>query len=154
MAAQATYDDATLLLRLYELRREEKLRKARDWFATSFNAKSFEEFDKLCPQGSDNNAYFRMVVSYWEMAASFVARGVLHPELFFENSGELLMVWEKARDLLAQARVAMKNPMVGKNTEEVANAFIKWMNENSPEAYPAFQAAVKTMSATQQNPEG
>ena len=78
----ATYDDAQLLLRLYELRREEKMRTARNWFMRNFRAETLEQFQDLCPLGSEENAYYRMVVSYWEMAASFVAMGVLHHELF------------------------------------------------------------------------
>ena len=47
----ATYEDANLLLRLYELRREERLRNARDWFMKNFRASTMEEFQKLCPLG-------------------------------------------------------------------------------------------------------
>src|SRR5579872_3525093 len=86
----ATYEDANLLLRLYDLRREEKLRAARDWFAKNFHAGTMEETQKLCPFGSEENTYFRMVVGYWDMAASFVTAGVLHQELFAQNSRELL----------------------------------------------------------------
>src|SRR5258708_2817486 len=86
----ATYEDANLLLRLYELRREDKLRQARDWFTKKFKVSTLEEFQKLCPQGSEEHAYFRMVTSYWDMAASFVTGGVLHEELFMQNSREIL----------------------------------------------------------------
>jgi hypothetical protein len=75
---RATYEEANLLLRLYELRREERLRKAREWFIKNFHASTMEEFQKLCPLNSEENAFYRMVVSYWDMAASFVAGGVLH----------------------------------------------------------------------------
>ena len=82
----ATYDDANLLLRLYELRREEKLRQARDWFNKNFHANTVDEFLRFCPVGSQENAYYRMVTSYWDMAASFVTNGVLHRDLFVQNS--------------------------------------------------------------------
>src|SRR5690348_2319076 len=95
----ATYEDANLLLRLFEMRREEKLRKARDWFMRNFKARNLEEFQKLCPMGSEENAYFRMITSYWDMAASFVTNGVLHQELFAQNSREMLFVWERIRDV-------------------------------------------------------
>lgn len=140
MGTPATYDDANLILRLYELRREEKLRKAREWFARSFHAATLEELEKLCPRGSEENAYFRMLVGYWDMAASLVAHGVLHKELFFENSGEFLFVWERTRQLLPQIREVSKNPNIGKNTEAVAKAFIEWLNAQAPEAYAAYQA--------------
>ena len=52
----ATYDDVDLVIRLYELRREEKLREAREWFASSFESKTVKDFNKLCPAGSDQAA--------------------------------------------------------------------------------------------------
>jgi len=147
MATQATYDDANLILRLYELRREEKLRQARDWFAQNFAATSVEEVQKIAPMGSKENAYVRMVMGYWEMAASFVTAGVLNQELFFESSGEMLFVWERLRDVIPQWRAFIKNPGGFKNLETVGNAYIKWFAAKGPEAYPAFQAMVKGIAA-------
>src|SRR5437763_17211332 len=110
MANQATYDDANLVLRLYELRREEKMRKAREWFGQNYRANTMEEAMQIIPMGSETNAYFRMVVSYWEMAASFVTSGVLNQELFFESNGELLFVWERVKPILPAFRAMTKNP--------------------------------------------
>jgi len=147
MANQATYDDANLILRLYELRREEKLRQARDWFAGNFKASNLDEMMKVAPMGSKENAYFRMLVSYWEMVASFVTSGILNQELFFQSGGELLFVWERIRALAPGFRGFMKNPNAWRNIETVADAYKKWMDSNSPEAYPAFQALVQGMVA-------
>ena len=83
MSNSATHEDVNTICRLYEMRREEKMRTARDWFAKSFKVKNMDEFSRLCPPGYDTNAYFRMVVTYWEMVASFIACGVLNEELFF-----------------------------------------------------------------------
>lgn len=117
----ATHEDANLLLRLYELRREEKMRKARDWFVKNFHAGTIEEFQKLCPLGSEENAFYRMVVSYWEMAASLVTAGVLQQELFTQNSRELLLVWERIRDVVPGLRESFKNANLARNLEAVAN---------------------------------
>ena len=144
MQTQATYDDANLILRLYELRREEKLRKAREWFSANCAASSLEELQRLAPPGSQENAYMGMVTSYWEMAASFVTSGVLSQELFFQSGGELLFVWERVRELVPQLRAFNKNPHAYHNLEIVGNAFIKWMQANGPEAYPNFQAMVRS----------
>jgi hypothetical protein len=143
MPNQATYDDANLLLRLFELRREPELRKARDWFGPNFNATSREEMMKMAPPGSQENKYVRMVLGYWEMAASLVTAGVLNQDLFFQSSGELLFVWEKARHVVPTWREFTKNPNSWKNLETVGNAYIKHMEANGPEAYPAFQSMVK-----------
>ena len=142
METQATYDDVSLILRLYELRREEKLRQARSWFAKSFHARTLEEATALCPPGSEQDAYFRMVISYWEMVASFITSGVLNQELFFQSGGELLFVWERMREIAPQAREAFKNKNMMKSLETVGNSYINWMNGKSPEAYAAFQARV------------
>lgn len=139
---QATYQDAELLLKLYDMRREERLRAARAWFAANFHAKSMAEVMEKFPPGSDHNAYFRQVISYWEMAASFVSKGVLHEELFFENSTEMLMVWERAKGFVGEFRAARKNPTLFKNLEKVAEKYAQWMNSNSPGSYEAFQAMV------------
>ena len=113
MANQATYDDANLILRLYELRREEKLRRAREWFSANFHASTLEDVNRLAPQGSQENAYMRMVISYWDMAASFVASGVLNQELFFKTSGECLFVWERVRELAPAMRAFQEPQCVG-----------------------------------------
>jgi len=144
---KATYDDANLILRLYELRREEKLRQAREWFAANMNAKTTEEMMKLAPPGSKENAYVRMVTSYWEMAASLVTSGVLNQDLFFESNGECLFVWERIRELVPALREFMKNPHAFHNLEIVGTALVKWMESQGPEAYPHYQAMVHGMVA-------
>jgi len=126
--------DAELLLRLYELRREEKLRRAREWLTGKFHADSMEEFDKQCPAGSEENALFRMAVSYWDMAASLVNHGLIKEDLFFENTGELWAAWEKVRQLAPAFRESRKNPLVWKNLETLAHKFEQWMATRAPEA--------------------
>jgi L-rhamnose mutarotase len=143
MPAPATYDDANLILRLYELRREEKLRKAREWFSANFHATSLEDMHRIAPPGTQENAYFRMVVSYWEMVAALVTAGVLNHDLFFQTNGELLFVWERVRELLPAYRAMSKNPNSWRNLEAVGSAFVKFMQANGPEAYPTFQAVVR-----------
>jgi len=139
----ATYDDANLLLRLYELRREEKLRAARDWFAKNFHASTLEEMQKLCPMGSQENAYLRMVTGYWDMAASFVTSGVLHQELFAQSSREMLFVWTRISDIIPAWREASKNPDIVKNMETVADAMIE--EEKRRGSYDAFRNMVRGM---------
>jgi hypothetical protein len=150
MANQATYDDANLILRLYELRREEKLRQARDWFGMNFRATTLEETMKAIPMGSPENAYFRMVVSYWEMAASFVTAGVLNQDLFFESNGELLGVWERVRAILPAFRGLTKNPESWKNLEKVGSAYVDHMKSKGPGVYEAFLAMLNTIPSQTQ----
>ena len=142
MATKATYDDANLILKLYEMRREEKMRTAREWFAQNFHFKTLEDFNRQCPPNSSMNAYARMVSSYWEMVASFITSGVLNQELFFESGMELLFVWQRMRDLLPHMRESGKNPAYWKNMETVANAYIAWLGDRAPEAFAAFATRV------------
>jgi hypothetical protein len=86
MAPRATFDDVNLIVKLYEMRREPRLREARMWFAASFKPRTLDEFRSLCPPGSDANASYRMVTTYWEMVASFLINGVLNPELFYQSA--------------------------------------------------------------------
>jgi hypothetical protein len=137
---QATYEDANLIMKLYELRREEKLRKARDWFIREFSASSLQDFMEKHPAGTEENAHFRMVVSYWDMAASFLVHGIVHDELFFETGGEALAVWEKVRPFISEMRAYAKNPLVLRNLEKAAARRIAWMSQNAPEAYETFLA--------------
>lgn len=138
----ATYDDANLILRLYDMRREERMREARAWFTADFHASTMEEFQKLCPPGSKENANYRQVVSYWDMAASFVTAGVLSEDLFFESNRELLLVYTRVRTLLPSLRQAYKDPNVMKNLEAVAKDFIELMNKRAPGSYDSFVARI------------
>jgi hypothetical protein len=137
--AHATYEDANLIMNLYDLRREEKLRKARDWFMREFGANSVKEFIKAYPPESEQNAWYRMVVGYWEMAASFLVQGIVHEELFFESNGELVAVWGKIKPLVEDFRVTMKNPLILRNLEKAAAKHIAWLNQHAPGAYEAMQ---------------
>jgi hypothetical protein len=139
---QATYDDANLLLRLYEIRRDSKLREARAWFVANFKPKTMADIQELCPAGSENNARMRMVVSYWDMAASFITAGVLNPELFFVNNREMLVVWVRVSKLIPEMRAAYKEPTFWENLEAVGNQFIAFLNKTSPGAFEAFTARV------------
>jgi hypothetical protein len=144
MSSPATYDDVNLILRLFELRREEKMRHARDWFAKSFKVRNMDEFTKLCPPGYDTNTYFRMVTTYWEMVASFVTSGVLNEELLFQSALELLFVWERIRDVVPEMRRVFKNGAQYRNLETVAGHFAELLDRNGgPEAYEAFSKRVR-----------
>jgi hypothetical protein len=136
---QATYDDVNLILRLYDMRREEKLRAARAWFVTNFKPKTMEDVNKLAAPGSDTNAQFRQAVSYWEMVASFITAGVLNDELFFQSHRELLLFWLRMKPIVNEARVAFKDPSAWKNLEIVAEAYARYLG---PEVFEAFAARV------------
>ena len=113
-----TYEDAALVLRLYELRREEKLREAREWFRAKFFPQSFEDVKAVALSAGADNTHYRMVTTYWDMATSFVAQGVLHPELFFDSGGEALFVWAKLEAYVPQLRQELQTPRLLANLEK------------------------------------
>ena len=102
------YESATLLIRLYELRRETTMREARTWYARSFSPTSVD--DVLATVGGPNSAHFRMVTSYWEMAASFANHGAIDMEMFNEANGEHLLVFAKIQPFLAEYRQRTGSP--------------------------------------------
>ncbi|MHB1744750.1 MAG: DUF4760 domain-containing protein [Acidobacteriaceae bacterium] len=92
----ATHNDADIILKLYDLRREEVLRKARHWLIFEFNPKTPEEFlAVLQGYGTQENAYFRQVISYWEMAASLVVHGAVKSDLYLDSNGEGIFIFAK-----------------------------------------------------------
>jgi len=92
----ATAQDAELILKLYELRREPRMRQARHWVMHEFNPKNLDELLALQRDfGADQNQMWRQVIGYWEMAAALVLHGALDRELFLESNGENLFMVAK-----------------------------------------------------------
>jgi hypothetical protein len=116
-------------LRFYDMRREEKMRAARSWFVTNFKVKTMAEFNQLCLPGSEESANARMVISYWDMAASFVTAGVLNQQLFFESGRELLVVWLRVKPIVSEARTTFTDPGAWSNLEKVGEAFARHLGE-------------------------
>ena len=141
---QVTHEQANLLLRLYELRREPRMRQARAWFYSQFEANTLQELMSKYPMGSEESASLRMVISYWEMAAGMANRGLIDDEMFFENSGEGWMVWEKMKATVPAQREAMKNPTHMLHLENFANRFEAWRDRTAPGSIEAFRLARTT----------
>lgn len=96
MKTEADHNDAQIILKLYELRREAVMREARNFMLGAFDTRTFEPVHLVATSfGSPENAWYRQVTSYWEMAASFVNRGVLSAALFADNCGEGLYIYAK-----------------------------------------------------------
>jgi hypothetical protein len=112
-------EEAGLILKLYELRREETLRKARDWFFRDFNPQSMAEFDAAMM--GPNSAYLRMVITYWDMAAALVNDGAISLELFNSANGEHFGTFSKIESLLGEVR-AKYGPQFGVPLEKLIDA--------------------------------
>jgi hypothetical protein len=110
-------ESADLILKLYDLRREETMRKARNWFFT-FNPTSADDFFKTM-MDPEVGGYLRMVTSYWDMAAALVNHGAIDADLFNETAGEHIMVFAKVEPHLAALREKFENPEAFKHLEKV-----------------------------------
>ena len=95
-------EEAGLILKLYELRREETMRKARDWYFREFNPQSMADFNTAML--GEHSGHLRMVVSYWDMAAALVNNGAISLELFNDSNSEHLAVFSKIEPLLSEIR--------------------------------------------------
>lgn len=102
--------DVMALLKLYELRREGLLRQARAWFMSEFNPQSAKEMVKLIVSGEKQSAYYRMVASYWEIAASFVNNRGIDEKMFLDANSEHVVVFAKLQPLLPEVRALLGEP--------------------------------------------
>jgi hypothetical protein len=125
MPRKPTHADAELLLHLYEIRRDPELRRARQWFLTDFKPASWDEIKSSYLSHTDEDRWFRMTISYWEMVATLVNRGVLHDELFFEHTGEEVIAWERCKPWIEGARKAIR-PTYLHNFEKLVEAHLKF----------------------------
>ncbi len=131
----ATPADAELVLRLYELRREETLRQARKFLVFDFHPKSLEELRAVTRDiAAPENVYWRQVLSYWEMAASLVLRGALDAELFLDSNGEGIVLYAKFHHWHADTEKQTGNPFM-KNTATLI--------ETHPSAKTRYEAMLK-----------
>jgi hypothetical protein len=111
------YESATLLIRLYELRREPTMREARNWFSREFNPSTIDDVMQVLM--GPNSGHFRMVISYWDMAASFVLNGAIDEQMFNDANGEQLGVFAKMEPFLPEYRTRMGNPKYLSSLEQV-----------------------------------
>ncbi|MEK7723934.1 MAG: hypothetical protein AAB336_06270 [Acidobacteriota bacterium] len=111
--------DTLAILKLYELRRDEKMREARHWFMTEFRPQSGMDIVKLLVSGEKESAYFRMITSYWDMAASLVNNGGINRQLFLDANTEHVVVFAKIQPFLAELRQIIDEEDYDSNLEKL-----------------------------------
>jgi hypothetical protein len=143
---QVSHEQADMLLKLYELRREPRRRDARDWFFRNFHQQSLAERASLTPE---QDASVRMVTSYWEMVAGLVKRGLVDEDLFFENTAEFWIVWDRLKPLSHEVRSATKDPHVWENLEKLAVRYEIWRERRAPGSIAAMRELMQRARAAQ-----
>src|SRR5262249_39267778 len=108
------HEDADLILKLYDLRREPVMREARNWFIT-FSPTTAEDYMEAIM--GPNSAYLRQVASYWDMAATLVNHGAIDEQMFNEANGEHMVVFAKIEPVLEDVRKQWNSPEMLKNLE-------------------------------------
>ncbi len=137
----ATAEDAKLILHLYELRREEVMRKARGFFlGPDFTPTSADDIKNTLLGDPQKSAYFRQASSYWDMTAALVNHGTIDPALFFETNGEYLAIWAKIGDFITELR-GIFGPQYMQNLEKLVNA-----TPNGATRIDMFKARFKQMA--------
>jgi hypothetical protein len=152
MADKPTHEQAQLQLQVYDLRREARLRQARDWFQQNYHADTVEEAMRIAAPGTENGAFFGMVIGYWEQTCALLNYGLLHEDLFFETNGEFFGIWELVKPVLPQFRQQFKEPHMLGNMEKAAQRYEEWSEKRAPGHIAAMrewmkQERAKTKSA-------
>ena len=145
MDTKPTHEQAQLHLQVFEMRREAKLRQARDWFFRNYFADSMQQAMQLAAPGTETGAFPMMVFGYWEQACALLNYGLLHEGLFFETSGEFYAVWDRVKDIVPEGREMFKNNQFLANVEKAANRYEKWIEARSPGHIAAMREFSKQM---------
>ncbi|HET9784650.1 MAG TPA: hypothetical protein VFP94_06810 [Terriglobales bacterium] len=113
----ADHEDANLILKLYDLRREAVMREARKWFAIEFHPNSAA--DVMAALQGPNSAYLRMLAGYWEMVAALVLHDTIDAELFYDTTGEYMFFFAKVEPFLEDVRKQGGQPRMMKSLEKL-----------------------------------
>jgi hypothetical protein len=143
MATKPTHEQAQLHLQVYDLRREARLRQARDWFQRNYHAETFDEAMRIAAPGTESGTFFGMVIGYWEQACALLNYGLLHEDLFFETSGEFFGVWEALKPVVPEVRKRFADKQMLSNLEAAAQRYEKWSEKRSPGHIAAMRQFMK-----------
>ncbi|MGH9795225.1 MAG: DUF4760 domain-containing protein [Candidatus Acidiferrales bacterium] len=147
MATKPTHEQAQLHLQVYDLRREARLRQARDWFFKNYIIENLDDAMRIAAPGTEAGAFAGMVVSYWEQACALLNYGLLHEGLFFETSGEFFAVWGLVKPMVPEARERFADKHFLAHLEKVAQRYEAWSERRSPGHVAAMRQFMQQMRA-------
>ncbi|HKM48038.1 MAG TPA: hypothetical protein VJX69_10640 [Terriglobales bacterium] len=140
-----THEQAQLHLQIYEMRREARLRQARDWFFNNYFVDNFDDSMRIAAPGTENGTFAMMVLSYWDQACAMLNYGLLHEDLFFETSGEFFGVWERVKPAIPQGRERFANKQFMAHLEKAAQRYETWIEKRSPGHLAAMRQFMNQM---------
>ncbi|MCI0349577.1 MAG: DUF4760 domain-containing protein [Acidobacteriales bacterium] len=145
MASKPTHEQAQLHLQVYDLRREARLRQARDWFFKNYFVDNYDDAMRIAAPGTEGGTFALMVLGYWEQACALLNYGLLHEDLFFETSGEFFGVWELVKPVVPQIREKWVSKNSFANLEKAAKRYEEWSETRSPGHIAAMRQFMKEM---------
>ena len=145
--AAPTHEQAQLHLQVYELRREARLRQARDWFFKNYRVESVDDMMRIAAPGTEGGAFAGMVIGYWEQTCALLNYGLLHEDLFFETTGEFFGVWELVKPALAQSRERFVDKQLLSHLEKAAQRYEIWKERRAPGHVAAMRQFMQQMRA-------
>jgi len=145
METKPTHEQAQLHLQVYEMRREARLRQARDWFFKNYFAENMDEAMRIAAPGTEAGTFVMMVFGYWDQACALLNYGLLHEDLFFETSGEFFGVWERVRPTIAEGRERWANKLFLANLEKAAQRYEVWIEKRAPGHITKMREFMKQM---------
>jgi len=132
MDSKPTHEQAQLQLQVYDLRREARLRQARDWFQQKYYAETFDEAMRIAPMGTESGTFVGMVLGYWEQTCALLNYGLLHEDLFFETNGEFFGVWELLKPVVPEFRQKFADQNILAHLEKAAKRYETWSEQRNP----------------------
>ena len=145
MATKPTHEQAQLHLQVYDMRREARLRQAREWFFKNYFVDNLDDAMRIAAPGTETGAFAMMVLSYWDQACALLNYGLLHEDLFFETSGEFFGVWEFVKPIVPQARERFVNKQFLAHLENAAQRYEAWIESRSPGHVAGMRQYMKQM---------
>jgi hypothetical protein len=142
---EPTHEQGQLQLQIYDLRREAKLRQARDWFFQNYHVDTLDEAMRIAAPGTENGTLAMMVFGYWDQACAYLNHGLLHEDLFFETNGEFFGVWELVKGILPEGRRRFANAQFLANLEKAAQRYESWIESRSPGHIAAMRQMMTQM---------
>ena len=149
METKPTHEQAQLHLQVYDLRREARLRQARDWFFKNYFVDTLEDSMRIAGPATETGTFVMMVLSYWDQACALLNYGLLHEDLFFETSGEFFGVWERVKPIAPQARERFVNKQFLAHLEKAAQRYEAWAESHTPGQIAGMRQFMKQMRAQQ-----
>ncbi|HMF77255.1 MAG TPA: hypothetical protein VK604_16470 [Bryobacteraceae bacterium] len=147
METKPTNEQAQLHLQIYEMRRETRLRQARDWFFMNYFVENLEDSMRIAAPGTENGTFVMMVFGYWDQACALLNYGLLHEDLFFETSSEFFGVWERVKPVIQEGRKRFVNQQFLAHVEKAASRYETWIEARSPGHIAAMRDFTKQMHA-------